>query len=144
MRQEVGRMQMWKKVAIGAVSALTIAGGANLAAMAAGSDDSPAVVDVKGPCDEAEHANDARCAAPQVLEDQAGDRQRGDDRGREQERRDRDTENQHEADDRDGTDAEHEAEDNSGPGSENEGPSDRSGSDDGADHDRGDDHGGDD
>jgi hypothetical protein len=29
----------------------------------------PAATDVKGPCDEAEHAADPRCAAPQVPED---------------------------------------------------------------------------
>jgi hypothetical protein len=131
--QEVGRMKTWKKVVIGAVSALTIAGGANLAAMAAGSDDTATVVDVRGPCDEAEHANDPQCATPQVREDQARERERGDDRGREQEQRGREAENE----------AEHEADDNSGRGSENEGPSDRSGHDDGADHDRGDDRGGD-
>jgi len=123
-------MQMWKKVAIGAVSALTIAGGANLAAMAAGSDDSATVVDVRGPCDEAEHANDPQCATPQVREDQAGERERGDDRGRE-----------HEAES-EAREVENDTDDHSGRGSENEGRSDRSGHDDGAGHDGGDDHGG--
>ena len=124
-------MQMWKKVAIGAVSALTIAGGANLAAMAAGSDDS-ATVDVRGPCDEAEHANDPQCATPQVREDQAGERERGDDRGRE-----------HEAEN-EAREVENDTDDHSARGSENEGRSDRSGHDDGAGHDGGDDHGGND
>jgi len=144
MRQEVGSMKAWKKAAIGAVAALTIAGGANLAAMAAGSDDTPTVVDVRGPCDEAEHANDPQCATPQLREDQARERERGDDRGREQEQPGRETENENDADDRDENEAEHEADDDSGRGSENEGPSDRSGHDDGADHDSGDDRGGDD
>jgi hypothetical protein len=126
-------MQMWKKVAIGTVSALTIAGGANLAALAAG-DDPARVVDVRGPCDEAEHANDPQCAAQQVREDDA--RERGEDRrGREDERRGREDENEREAEDRD--EDEHEADDdNSGPGSSNRGPSDNSGPGSG-----GDDHG---
>lgn len=37
--------------------------------LAGGSPASPGVVDVKGPCDEAEHVNDPECAGPQVPED---------------------------------------------------------------------------
>jgi len=133
-------MQTWKKVAIGAVSVFTIAGGANLAALAAGTDDPPRVVDVRGPCDEAEHANDPQCAGPQVREDD--NRERGEDRrGREDERRGREDENEREAEERD--EDEHEGDDNSGPGSSNRGPSDNSGPGSG-DHDRGDDRGHDD
>jgi hypothetical protein len=36
--------------------------------------------DVKGPCDEAEHANDARCNGIQVAENNRRDRDRNDDR----------------------------------------------------------------
>lgn len=133
-------MKTWKKVLIGGVSVLTLAGGANWAALAAGQDDRPSVVDVKGPCDEAEHANDPQCAGPQIREDNARDQERGDDRGREREDRGREAENEAEFEGRD---------DNSGP-SENSGPSDdsgrddRSGHDDGRGHDAGDDHGNDD
>jgi hypothetical protein len=137
-------MKAWKKVLIGGVSALTLAGGANLAAMAAGQDDRPSVVDVKGPCDEAEHANDPECAGPQIREDNGREQERGDDRGREREDRGREAESENEGRD-----------DNSGP-SEDSGPSDdsgrddesgrddRSGHDDGSGHDAGDDHGNDD
>ena len=49
------------------------------------SDPATTVVDVKGPCDEAEHANDPECAGAQVPEDNDVDEQGGDandDRGR--------------------------------------------------------------
>ncbi len=46
----------------------SVAGGANLVALA-GDDPSAGVVDVKGPCDEAEHANDPECQGPRVTED---------------------------------------------------------------------------
>jgi hypothetical protein len=45
------------------------------------SDPTTTVVDVNGPCDEAEHANDPECAGAQVPEDNDADDQ-GDDRGR--------------------------------------------------------------
>jgi len=122
-------MKAWKKVLIAAISVTTLGIGANLAASATrGADDSPAIVDVSGPCDEAEHATDPRCNGTQVADDQKG---RDDDvRGPEDE----------------GEEDENEAEENddrSGP-SENSGPSDQSGHDDGADHDRNDDRGHDD
>jgi hypothetical protein len=128
-------MKTWKKVLIGGVSALTLAGGANWAAMAADqSKAAPTVVDVKGPCDEAEHAGDPQCAGPQIREDDARGFEVGDDRGRERENRGREGEFENEVED----EIEDEAieDDRSGP---NRGPEDRSGHDDGAD--RGDDHG---
>ena len=51
---------------------LALGTGAAVAAATGGSFDpagSTAVVDVKGPCDEAEHANDPECAGAQVPED---------------------------------------------------------------------------
>jgi hypothetical protein len=51
---------------------LALGVGAAVAATTGGSSDpagSAAVLDVKGPCDEAEHANDPECAGPQVPED---------------------------------------------------------------------------
>jgi hypothetical protein len=129
-------MKAWKKVLIGAVSVTTLGIGANLAASAArGTDDSPAVVDVSGPCDEAEHATDPRCDGTQVAEDQ---------RGREDEARGREDEAENEADDHgmeDENEAENEAEEQ---GDDRSGPSDRSGREDGANHDRDDDRGRDD
>jgi hypothetical protein len=128
-------MKTWRKVLIGGVSALTLAGGANWAAMAAGQSRTPTgVVDVKGPCDEAEHAGDPQCAGPQVREDNERELEPGDDRGREQEARGREAEGEIE------DDAEHEAgdDDRRGP---NRGSDHHSGHDDGAGHDRGDDRG---
>jgi hypothetical protein len=89
-------------------------------------------VDLRGPCDEAEHANDPRCAGPQQAEDNNG--RGGLDDGP----------NHDVGDDHGGL--RHEAEpgdDNSnrGPGSRNSGPG-SSHSDDGPNHDVGDDHGG--
>ena len=49
------------------------------------SDPASTVIDVKGPCDEAEHANDPRCAGAQIPEDSRADDQGEDangDRGR--------------------------------------------------------------
>jgi hypothetical protein len=134
-------MRMWKKALIGGMSALTLATGANWVAMAAGSTPAAAVVDVKGPCDEAEHANDPQCAGPQVREDNGREQEQGDDRGREQEARGREAEGENEAR---GHEAENETEDQNddrrGP---NRGPEDSSGHD-GSGHDQGDDHGHDD
>jgi hypothetical protein len=126
-------MKTWKKVLIGGASALTLAGGANWAAMAAGPTNTPVVQDVKGPCDEAEHANDPQCAGPQVREDNGREDERGDDRGREQEARGREAESEveHEAED----EAEHEARDDDRRG-EDRGRDDRSGHDDGSSDDR--------
>ena len=125
-------MKAWKKVLIAAVSVTTLGIGANLAASATrGADDSPAVVDVSGPCDEAEHATDPRCDGTQVADDQ---------RGREDEARGREDEAENEAED-EGIEDENEAEDQN---DDRSGPSDRSGHDDGANHDRGDDRGRDD
>jgi hypothetical protein len=88
-------------------------------------------VDLRGPCDEAEHANDPRCAGPQ----QAEDNNRG---GLD------DGPNHDVADDHGGLRHETQPGDdnsNRGPGSRNSGPG-SSHSDDGPNHDVGDDHGG--
>lgn len=97
-------------------------------------------VDVSGPCDEAEHANDPRCAGPQRPEDV----DRPDDFNRHDGLDDRP--NHDVGDDRGGL--RHEAEpgddnDNRGPGSRNSGPGSLH-SDDGPSHDVGDNHGADD
>jgi len=90
-------------------------------------------VDLKGPCDEAERANDPRCAGPQRPEDrpnhdrnQAGDHQVADDDGP-----------LHDI----GDDNPGEHHGNRGPGSLNSGPG-NARNDDGPNHDVGDDHGG--
>jgi hypothetical protein len=72
------------------IVALVLAVGTGVAIAAGtngGSSSDPAttVVDVKGPCDEAEHANDPECAGAQVPEDNDADEQgedRNDDHGR--------------------------------------------------------------
>lgn len=62
--------------------ALALAGGATAAVASVGGSlvSSPAQVDVKGPCDEAEHANDPQCAGEHVPEDDAGDQVEGESR----------------------------------------------------------------
>jgi hypothetical protein len=96
-------------------------------------------VDVKGPCDEAEHANDPRCVGPQRPEDRPNhDRNRAEDRHQA---------GDHQVADDDGplhdigddNPAEHHG--NRGPGSLNSGPG-NARNDDGPNHDVGDDHGG--
>jgi hypothetical protein len=54
-------MKLWKKMVIAVTAALALGVGANVVAMAAGGDDPAGVVDISGPCDEAEHAQDPRC-----------------------------------------------------------------------------------
>jgi hypothetical protein len=68
-------MRIWKKGIIGVASAAVIATGAIAAFAANGTQPAPqptTSVDVKGPCDEAEHANDPRCDGTQVPEDRPG------------------------------------------------------------------------
>jgi hypothetical protein len=68
-------MRIWKKGIIGVASAAVIATGAIGAFAANGTQPAPqptTSVDVKGPCDEAEHANDPRCDGTQVPEDRPG------------------------------------------------------------------------
>ena len=79
-------------------------------------------MDVSGPCDEAEHANDPRCAGPQRPEDNGQNTTTDDGPGHDV------------GDDNPGNHS------NRGPGSLNSGPG--SQSDDGPSHDVGDDHGG--
>ena len=52
----------------GLLVAVAVAGGLALATVGGSSSDTPAV-DVSGPCDEAEHANDPRCTGTQPRED---------------------------------------------------------------------------
>lgn len=80
-------------------------------------------VDVSGPCDEAEHANDPRCAGPQRPEDNGQTTTTDDGPGHDV------------GDDNPGDHS------NRGPGSQNSGPG-SSHSDDGPSHDVGDDNGG--
>jgi hypothetical protein len=61
-------MSIWKKTLLMMVAAMTIGGGVSLAAGGAPSPATSTSVDVKGPCDEAEHANDPECAGPQIPE----------------------------------------------------------------------------
>ena len=71
------------KIMIASVLALGALGGVAVAQASNGADDSPGV-ELRGPCDEAEHAKDPRCTATaarvQQREDRAGidDRQRHD------------------------------------------------------------------
>jgi hypothetical protein len=68
-------MRIWKRGIIGVASAAVIATGAIAAFAANGTQSAPqptTSVDVKGPCDEAEHANEPRCDGAQVPEDRPG------------------------------------------------------------------------
>jgi hypothetical protein len=58
-------MRNWKKFVIGAAAVLMLGAGATMVAQASGRGSS-GVVDISGPCDEAEHANDPRCAGVTV------------------------------------------------------------------------------
>jgi hypothetical protein len=62
-------MSIWKKTVLMMVAAMTIGGGVSLAAGPATSPVTSTSVDVKGPCDEPEHATDPECAGPQTPED---------------------------------------------------------------------------
>jgi len=129
---------------------IAIAGGVGIAAATNGSsgDDpaTPTTVDVKGPCDELEHATDPRCDGVLVPEDNEADDPAGNnDDGQADDQNDDNGQDDHgeveDQDDEQGEDADDQGEnedDNSGP-SANSGP--------GSSHDDGDDnsgHGGDD
>jgi hypothetical protein len=90
-------------------------------------------VDLRGPCDEAEHANDPRCAGPQVREDRPNDDRNQVDNGQVAQNDDGPLHDV--GDDNPGEHG------NRGPGSQNSGPGSSRG-DDGPNHDVGDDHGG--
>src|SRR4029078_4362615 len=63
-------MSTFTKTLVAVFTAMLVGGAAYVAAATTG--DSPQVTpaaDVKGPCDEPEHATDPRCAGPQVPED---------------------------------------------------------------------------
>ncbi len=109
-----------------AVAATMLVGGAAYVA-AAPADRSPApaapAADVKGPCDEAEHAADPRCAGAQVPEDNAN---RAEDRNRNEAEHHHangdDNQAEDVGDDNPGDPVEVERHDNRGPGSMNSGP----------------------
>lgn len=109
-----------------AVAAAMLVGGVAYAATAPAGHHAataPATTDVKGPCDEAEHAKDPRCAGPQVPEDRHNEaehvhRHRGHDDGVAHE-----VQNENEPNDvGDDNPGDAERHDNSGPGSLNSGP----------------------
>jgi hypothetical protein len=108
-----------------AVTATMLLGGAAYVA-AAPADRTPQstvpAADVKGPCDEAEHAADPRCAATQVPEDNANHVEHRD-RNRADHQQVADDDNQAE-DVGDDNPGEAERHDNRGPGSLNSGPGD--------------------
>ena len=77
-------MGIWTKGIIGVASAAIISTGAIAAFAANGTQPAPqptTSVDVKGPCDEAEHANDPRCDGAEAPEDRVGAHDRKDDHG---------------------------------------------------------------
>ncbi len=118
-------MSTLTKTLLAVAATMLVAGGAYAATTPAGQDpaQAPAAADLRGPCDEAEHATDPRCTGAQVPEDrhneaQHADRHRGHDDGVAHE-----AENENEPNDvgdEGPGDAEHH--DNSGPGSLNSGP----------------------
>src|SRR3954463_13836068 len=81
-REKEDPMGIWRKGIIGVASAAVISTGAIAAFATNGTQPTPqrtTSVDVKGPCDEAEHANDPRCDGAQVPEDRDGVHDRNDD-----------------------------------------------------------------
>jgi hypothetical protein len=69
------------KIVIAAVLALAALGGVAIAQASNGADDPPGV-ELRGPCDEAEHANDPRCTGTRAPVRQREDRAGADDRQR--------------------------------------------------------------
>lgn len=77
-------MSTWKKWLIGTATLLTFGAGASMVGVASGGIDRGGVgsgvggvvggglVDISGPCDEAEHANDPRCTGAGVVDDNSG------------------------------------------------------------------------
>jgi hypothetical protein len=77
-------MGILRRGIIGVLAAAAVTTGAITAFAVGGNEPAPrpsSTLDVKGPCDEAEHANDARCDGAQVPEDRAGVHDRNDDNG---------------------------------------------------------------
>jgi hypothetical protein len=118
-------MSTLTKTLLAVAATMLVAGAAYAATTPAGQNaaPAPAATDVKGPCDEPEHATDPRCAGPQVPEDRPNeaehaDRHRGHDDGVAHE-----AENENEPNDvGDDNPGEAERHDNRGPGSLNSGP----------------------
>lgn len=74
------------KITIAAVLALAALGGVAIAQASNGADDPPGV-ELRGPCDEAEHAKDPRCSGARAVAQQREHRVRVDDRQRRQRHR---------------------------------------------------------
>jgi hypothetical protein len=106
-----------------AVLATTLVGGAAYVAAAPAdrntTPSAPAAADVKGPCDEAEHAADPRCAAPQVPEDNPNHVENRDQSKAEDSQAARDDNQAEDAGDDNQGEVEHHG--NPGPGSPNSG-----------------------
>ena len=118
-------MNTLTKTLLAVAATMLVAGGAYAATAPKGNDPAPAApaADVKGPCDEAEHANDPRCAGAQVPEDnatQAEDRNQNE--AEHHHANGDDNQAKDVGDDNPGNPGEAERHDNSGPGSMNSGP----------------------
>ena len=103
-------MSTLMKTLLAVAATMLISGAAYAATAPAGHDatTAPAATDVKGPCDEPEHATNPRCASPQVPEDRPNEAE---------------NENENEPNDIGGDNpGEAERHDNRGPGSLNSGP----------------------
>ena len=130
----------FNKIIVVALAVLALGAGAALAASRGGGSDDPVgpttstpapkstVEDVKGPCDEAEHANDPRCAGAQIPED--NDAAENEDANHDNGQADDDAAENEDVNDNDQAEA-----NNSGPGNapdeeadeDNSGPSENSG-----------------
>jgi hypothetical protein len=118
-------MSTWKKFLIGGAAVLTLGAGATTVALAAGGNSPGSVVDISGPCDEAEHANDPRCTGGAAA---AGDNSgpgNGNTEGRDNSGP---SENSGPGNADDDDDADEDDEDNSGPGHGDDDEDDDSGS----------------
>src|SRR3954453_3874733 len=120
-------MSTFTKTLVAVFTAILVGGAAYVAA--ATTNDSPQVTpaaDVKGPCDELEHANDPRCAGPQVPEDNDQNEVGDDDNVANDDPAGHDANDDNGVDDpaEDVNDDNNEVEDhaNRGPGSPNSGP----------------------
>ncbi len=110
------------KTLLAVAATMLVAGGAYAATAPKGNEPAPAApaADVKGPCDEAEHAADPRCAGAQVPEDNA--RHAEDRNGNEVEHHQARHDDNQAEDVGDDNPGEAESHDNRGPGSMNSGP----------------------
>jgi peptidoglycan DL-endopeptidase RipA len=124
-------MSTLTKTLVAVVATMLVGGAAYVAAAPTNPAAKQAAADVKGPCDEAEHAADPRCASPQVPEDNPNPVEHRDRNKVEDHHAARDDDQAEDVGDDNPGEVEHHG--NRGPGSPNSGPGNAEGrGDDGA------------